>query len=264
MDARWFAEGASNSWRAWLTSGARRIPIDRRRARGADAPLKQILIGGPSGAVDFSSAMARQAIDEAMSELPPEHKQIVKLAYFGGLTNREIAQQLGLSVGGVRRRLRQGLGILSAFVERGGTVGRRAVHSLVLWLYLRRFGDRSHWPAPGQLMQAVSVAAVTVVAAALVVTQQPSPVHLPNAHVAPGVASAGSPGSNGAGAKDIGSPSQPVPAGDAAHRAIVVPSLPLRVPVPAQLPLGLPVHVPALPLPPLPKPVPAVLQLLRA
>src|SRR5712691_2872558 len=57
-------------WRSWLATGARGVPIDRRRSRGAEPRLKKILMGGPSGAVDFSSAMARQAIDEALHELP--------------------------------------------------------------------------------------------------------------------------------------------------------------------------------------------------
>ena len=33
---------ATNSWRSWLSSGTRRAPIDRRRARGAEAQLKKI------------------------------------------------------------------------------------------------------------------------------------------------------------------------------------------------------------------------------
>src|SRR3981081_4251161 len=90
-------------WRSWLATGARRVPIDRRRARGAESHLKKILVGAPPGAVDFSSAMARQAVDEALHSLPPQHKQVVKLAYFAGLTNLEIAQELGLSVSEVRR-----------------------------------------------------------------------------------------------------------------------------------------------------------------
>src|SRR2546428_9816280 len=37
---------AKDSWRAWLSTGARRVPIDRRRARGADAQPKKILVEG--------------------------------------------------------------------------------------------------------------------------------------------------------------------------------------------------------------------------
>jgi hypothetical protein len=164
---------AITSWRAWLTSGARRVPIDARRARGAEAQLKRTLMGGPSGPVDFSSAMARQAIDEAMNELPTQHRQVVKLAYFGGLTNRQIAQQLGMTLGGVRTRLRESLAVVSAYVERGRASGRRGVHGLVLWLTLRRFGDgaqRLQAPALDQVLQAGIVAVMTVAAVAVITT----------------------------------------------------------------------------------------------
>jgi hypothetical protein len=42
---------------------------NRSPAGGAGTRLKQVLLGGRSGAVDFQRAMARQAIDQAMHEL---------------------------------------------------------------------------------------------------------------------------------------------------------------------------------------------------
>jgi hypothetical protein len=185
VQVSWYA---AHSWRAWLMTGARKAPIDRRRLRGSDAHLKRVLMGGPSGAVDFPSAMARQAIDEAMNRLPPQHKQVVKLAYFGGLTNREIALQLGLTLGGVRRRLRESLATVTAYVERGRTVARRAVHGLVLWLYVRRFGagtQRPHGPFLNHIQQVGMVAVVTAAAAAVLVTHQASPGDVPRLHKAP-------------------------------------------------------------------------------
>ncbi|MEA2654962.1 MAG: Sigma-70, region 4 [Chloroflexota bacterium] len=175
------------AWRAWLTSGARRVPIDNRRGRGAETQLKKTLMGGPSGLVDFSSAMARQAIDEAMNELPTQHRQVVKLAYFGGLTNRQIAQQLGLTVGGVRRRLQESLAIVSAYVERGRATGKRAVHGLSIWLSWRRFGDGPqilHGPAVDQVLQAGMVAVVTVAASAMLLAHPPPISAAPTPHQA--------------------------------------------------------------------------------
>ena len=114
---------ATNSWRSWLSSGTRRAPIDRRRARGAEAQLKKILIEGinnggerPEPWQNFSSAMARQAINEAINELPSQHKEVVKLAYFGGLTNRQIAQMLFVAertVEGHVENIRSKLGLTS-------------------------------------------------------------------------------------------------------------------------------------------------------
>jgi DNA-directed RNA polymerase specialized sigma24 family protein len=184
-------------WRSWLATGARRVPIDRRRARGAEAQLKKILVGEPSGAVDFSSAMARQAIDEALHELPPLQKQVVKLAYFGGLTNREIAQELGLSVSEVRRTLQASLASVGAHFERGRAKGRRAIQDLALLPLWRSFGDhaqRASWPGLDHVLQTGVVAVMTAAAAALLVTHQ-APVHAGHTHRPVHVAAVGAAGS---------------------------------------------------------------------
>jgi sigma-70-like protein len=249
---------ALDSWRAWLTTGVKRIPIDRRRARGAEMGLKNVLMGAPSGAVDFSGAMARQAIDEAMNELPTQHRQVVKLAYFGGLTNREIAQQLGLSVGGVRRRLNESLAIVTGYLERGRSIGRRAMHGLVGWFYWRPLGgvvERGHGPALDQVLQAGVVAAMTVAAAALLVTHQAPPANVTHPHKAPRVASVGSAGSYPIQLQHTGPAvvvvpsSQPSTVATAASPIAKAPSLPVKLSVLASIPASisaLPVKVPAL------------------
>jgi hypothetical protein len=185
------------SWRSWLATGARRVPIDRRRARGAESHLKRVLVGAPSGAVDFSSAMARQAIDEALHELPAQQKQVVKLAYFGGLTNREIAQELGLSVSEVRRVLRAGLATVGAHFERGRAKGRRAIQDLLMLPWWRTAGGlhRGPWPPLDHALQTGIVAVMTAAAAALLVTHQ-APVHAGHTHRAPHAVAAGSVGAS--------------------------------------------------------------------
>lgn len=185
-------------WRSWLATGARRVPIDRRRARGAEAQLKKILVGAPSGAVDFNSAMARQAIDEALHELPPRHKQVVKLAYFGGLTNREIAQELDLNVSEVRRMLQASLAAVSAHFERGRAKGRRAIQDLALLAWWKGIGDnaqRASWPSLDHVLQTGVVAVMTAAAAALLVTHA-APSHIGHAHKPAHVAAVGSAGAN--------------------------------------------------------------------
>jgi DNA-binding CsgD family transcriptional regulator len=82
----------------------------------------------------FSGAMVRQAVDEAVSTLPSQQKQLIKLAYFGGLTNGEIAQQLGMTVSSVERGLRQAITRVSEFVERGKGAGRKAIYAIGLFL----------------------------------------------------------------------------------------------------------------------------------
>jgi len=233
-------------WRSWLATGARRVPIDRRRARGAEAQLKKVLVGAPSGAVDFSSAMARQAIDEALHELPPRHKQVVKLAYFGGLTNREIAHELGLNVSEVRRMLQASLASVGAHFERGRAKGRRAIQDLALLLWWKGTGDsarRASWPSLDHVLQTGVVAVMTAAAAALLVTH-PAPSHSGHAHKPQHVAAVGSAGSNmlqahHATAVDVvtGVETAPVPGQTSTVASLA--ALPVKVKAGLQLPVSL-------------------------
>ena len=166
--------GATNdSWRTWLITGAHRSPVDRRRMRGANRGLKQMLIEGmangegrPHAWKDFSGAMIRHAVDEAMRALPPQDKQAVKLAYFGGYSNREIARHIGLTEGGVQRRLRRALAVISDHIQHGSAIARRAVYVVAVWLSGRWASDAMH--------HAVQVAAVATATA--IIVSHPAPL----------------------------------------------------------------------------------------
>jgi RNA polymerase sigma-70 factor, ECF subfamily len=45
----------------------------------------------------------------ALDELPPEQRQVIELAYFGGFTHMQIAEMLDLPAGTVKGRMRLGL-----------------------------------------------------------------------------------------------------------------------------------------------------------
>lgn len=156
------------SWRTWLMTGAQRGPIDRRRLRGAHRGLKKMLLEGagdpkrPHSWKEFSDAMVRHAVDEAMRALPPDDTRVVKLAFFGGYSNREIALQVGVAEATVQRRLREALDKISAYVQRGRSMGRRAFYALLIWLSGRTLNDAVH-----HTVQAAAVAAAaTIVIAA--------------------------------------------------------------------------------------------------
>lgn len=248
--SRMHPNAPGDSWRAWLMTGSRGAAADRRRVRGAHRGLKKILTEGattdddrPKPWKDFSGAMVRQAVNDALNQLPPDHKQVVKLAYFGGLSNREIAQHLGMSVGAVQRRLREALASVSDHVERGrgwGT-GRRVFFGLMGWLAARRvLQAMQRLPGVGG-DHLVRTAAVLAVAAAAGTTLA---VHtaLPGGHAASG------PHSRAV-----------APAAAASHGTqslapvtVTAPS-PLALPTPPTSALpSLPVTVPALPSPTLP------------
>jgi RNA polymerase sigma factor (sigma-70 family) len=227
-----------DSWRTWLMTGVRRTPADHRRMRGEHTGLKRMLLEGmpdredrPHAWRDFSGAMIRHAVDEAMRTLPLQDTQVVKLAYFGGFSNREIAEQVGLTETVVQRRLRRALSAISEYVQQGRALGRRAVFAVMLGLSGRWLHDGAHY--------FVRAAAVAGVAAIIVAQPAPSPAK----------------------------PSMPIPVGTSAvqphaqpaQARPVVPPLPSPVipalPSPPTRAVQLPIHSPSLPpIPPLPSP----------
>src|SRR6267378_6562904 len=164
---------ARDSWRNWLMTGMRQEPIFRRRVRGAHKGLKRLLVEGMADNGDqsqtwtrFSGAMVRQAVDEAVSSLPPRQKQLLKLAYFSDLSNREIAQGLGITLSSVERGLRDAIARVSEYVERGKGAGRKAIYAIGLFL------------AGRQVIKAGVLVVATATAGAVVSVQPVSPAQL--------------------------------------------------------------------------------------
>ena len=102
---------------AWLLSVTRFAAIDRLRREGrrpvavelpGDEPNQQTALE-QLVATDHASWERGQHLRLLLGELPPEQRQVVELAYFGGLTHSELAEQLGLPLGTVKGRLRLGL-----------------------------------------------------------------------------------------------------------------------------------------------------------
>ncbi len=99
--------------RPWLIRMVRQRSIDHLRGRAA-----RPMVGGPLSDTqpspcdvwqDVSHRMLQEEIRGAVSCLPAEQRAAIELAYFGGYTHAEIAQQLDLPLGTVKGRLRLGL-----------------------------------------------------------------------------------------------------------------------------------------------------------
>jgi RNA polymerase sigma factor (sigma-70 family) len=181
---------ASDAWRTWLLTGARRPPFDRRRITGAHRGLKKLMVEGTTSPPDrslpwndFSAAMIRQAVDEALNTLPSRHKQAVKLAYFGAFTNQEIAAHLGMGEAAVKQTLQEALATVSAHVERGKTTTRKVIYFLAFWIGGRRLLDFLRHLPPGldQVAQASVIVAAGVVTASVLVSHSPTPGQLTQA-----------------------------------------------------------------------------------
>jgi RNA polymerase sigma factor (sigma-70 family) len=236
-ERRALAGSTNDSWRTWLMTGTRRTPADRRRMRGAHKGLKKMLLEGmangderPHAWKDFSGAMIRHAVDEAMRSLAAEDKEVVKLAYFGGCSNHEIAVETGLTEATVQRRLRRALAAISEHIQHGRALGRKAVYALTLWFSARWLSDLASHVAPAAVAAAVTV----------IVVSQPAPSPAAERHpLAPG-------------SQAVATPVTP-PRVDAAPIAPAAPSVPKQVvpPLPAPaLPtpiVKLPVPLPTLP-----------------
>jgi DNA-binding MarR family transcriptional regulator len=132
----------------------------------------------PHNWMRFSGAMVRQAVDDGLRTLPPHQRDLIKLAYFGGLSNREIAQRLGITDSRVQRGLRQAIDRVSDFVERGRDAGRRVVYAIALFCLGRSLADAVHpasGRAAGQLVRAAALVAVTAAAGAVIAVQPAAP-----------------------------------------------------------------------------------------
>src|ERR1700674_496520 len=105
------------SLRTWLLTAVRNTSIDDLRGRGAherqELELQPALreVGARSDPWrEVSVSLERSAVREAMSSLPPEQRQAVQLAYFGGYSHREIAEMTSVPLSTGKRRMRPALG----------------------------------------------------------------------------------------------------------------------------------------------------------
>jgi len=103
---------------SWLLSVARNRAVDEVRSRGrrrlhesppaegADDPVDE-------GAVDPARlavlSSERREIRAALQQLPQEQREAIELAYFGGFTQQEIAEQLRTPLGTIKTRVRLGM-----------------------------------------------------------------------------------------------------------------------------------------------------------
>ena len=99
---------------AWLLVVARSRAIDRVRSLSSRQRMHDRVeaeppapAAGPADEAEQLQASAR--VKTAMAALSPQQRQVLELAYFGGLSQTEIAGRIGAPLGTVKSWTRQGL-----------------------------------------------------------------------------------------------------------------------------------------------------------
>jgi len=103
----------------WLYTVARNVIIDRLRRSpeptAADAPE---LASGEAGPADRAEAdWVAWRVHGALAALPEHERPVIELAYYGGLSQSEIADFLQLPLGTVKTRTRSALARLADELE---------------------------------------------------------------------------------------------------------------------------------------------------
>lgn len=106
---------AQGSPRTWLTTLAHRRAVDRVRAVQAQRDRDQKVLDADHQpafdvvAEEVEDTMERQRVRGCLGTLTDTQRDAVVLAYYGGRTYREVAEELGAALPTVKSRIRDGL-----------------------------------------------------------------------------------------------------------------------------------------------------------
>jgi RNA polymerase sigma-70 factor (ECF subfamily) len=122
--------GARGSVRTWLLSIVHHRAIDaiRRRRPTVELPDSETILPDtltlPDAWGDVELRLDREAVQVALTRISDVQREAIELAYFGGLTQTEIAERTGVPLGTVKGRLRLGLqGMRAALLPLDGGRG---------------------------------------------------------------------------------------------------------------------------------------------
>ena len=128
---------AKGSVRGWLLAIVRHRAIDAMRRQRAAVALgeeaEEVLPAAltlPDIWPEIAGRLDAEQVRRALTVLPPAQREVIELAYFDGLTQREIAGRTRAPLGTVKSRMRLGLGALRGqLVDQKAGAGGTAVPS---------------------------------------------------------------------------------------------------------------------------------------
>ncbi len=100
-------EDTEHSARAWLFTVARNIIIDERRSARFRKETGTLDNDGPepAGPDEVNAALDKLLIGDALAQLSPEHRAVIRRSYYLGRTTAQIAAELQIAEGTVKSRL---------------------------------------------------------------------------------------------------------------------------------------------------------------
>jgi RNA polymerase sigma-70 factor (ECF subfamily) len=117
-------DASRGSVRTWLYQIARHAIIDQRRRASARPSLApgEPLLDSAADSDSIEQAMLGWQVAAALERLSPDHRQMIRMAHFQGLSVREIADRCELPVGTVKSRTWYALRSLRLVLEEMGVV----------------------------------------------------------------------------------------------------------------------------------------------
>jgi RNA polymerase sigma-70 factor, ECF subfamily len=115
--AKFEAERAKPS--TWILTLVHRRAVDlvRREQRRRGEPLESApLAAGEETSEEAALRERRRRVQAALGQLPELERQSLELAYYGGLTQSQLAEELGVPIGTVKSRMFSGLRRLRALL----------------------------------------------------------------------------------------------------------------------------------------------------
>ena len=107
----------------WVLTFVHRRAVDlvRREERRRTEPEEAAPVpAGPGADEDAERRSKREVVQDALRRLPPEQREAIELAYYGGYTQSELAERLGEPLGTIKSRMFTGLQRLRALLDEAG------------------------------------------------------------------------------------------------------------------------------------------------
>lgn len=123
-------DAAQGKFSTWMYSIGRRLAIDHTRRQkirpqaARSEAEEEVMLREPDNNTNVAESVTlhieQARIRSAMDVLSPEQFEVIELAYFRGLTRREIADEIDIPLGTIHTRARLGLQKLRSALEAAG------------------------------------------------------------------------------------------------------------------------------------------------